>query len=62
MVKFMGDDIYAIPVFYKCLIIATDCGQEQHGLNVVEHMYPLLSFRSLTTNIEHAICQIAKVK
>jgi len=56
------DRAYAIPVFHKRLIVAADCGQEQHRLNVVEDMYPLLPFGSLTANIEHAVCQIPKVK
>ena len=34
---------YAIAIFHQCLIVAADGSEEQHDLNIVEDMDPLLS-------------------
>ena len=46
-------------VFEEQLIVLGDGDQEQDGGDVLEAVYPLLSFRSLTTHIEHAVCEVA---
>lgn len=53
---------YAIAVFDQHVVIATDSDQEEYHLHVVEDVDPLLAFRSLSTNIEHAVCEVTSVK
>jgi uncharacterized protein YuzB (UPF0349 family) len=44
------------------MVVATDGNQEEDHLHVIKHMDPLLSFRALSTDIKHSICQVAQVK
>jgi hypothetical protein len=53
---------HPIPVFYEYVVVAADGDKEEHDLHVVEDMYPLLPFRSLTTNVEHAVCEVAELE
>ena len=49
-------------IFEEQLIVFRDGDKEENSGDVLEAVYPLLSFRSLSTNIEHAVCQIANDK
>jgi len=49
---------HPIFVFYQRVVEATNRDQEQYDLYVVKDMNPLFSFRPLTANIEHAICEV----
>ena len=49
-------------VFEQQLVILGDGDEEQDGGDILEAMYPLLSFRSLATDIEHAVCEVANDK
>lgn len=46
---------YSILILCQTLIIPTNRNQEQESVNILKAMYPLLAFRSLATDIEHAI-------
>ena len=45
-------------IFEQKLIIFRDCDQEEDGCDIFEAMDPLLSFRSLPTNIKHSVGQV----
>lgn len=45
-------------VFEKELIVFGDGDKEENGGDVLEAMNPLLSLRSLTTNVEHSVGQV----
>jgi len=49
---------YAVLVLDQHVVEATDRYQEEYDLNVVKDMYPLLSLRSLASNVEHAVCEV----
>lgn len=53
---------YAIAVFHQHVVVAANCDQEEHDLDVVENVDPLLTFRPLSTDIEHAVRQVTSVK
>ena len=53
---------HSIFVFGKALIISGDSYQEEQRVDVLKAMYPFLSLRSLSTNIEHAVLQGAEIK
>ena len=53
---------YSVSVFDQGLIVATDSDEEKYDLNVIKDVDPFLPLRSLTTNVEHAICQAAKLE
>jgi hypothetical protein len=44
------------------MIITADGDEEQHYLDIVKDVYPLLSLRTLAANIEHAICEVAQLE
>lgn len=44
------------------MVVTADSNQEQDDLYVVEDVNPLLTFRSLAANVEHAICQVAQLE
>lgn len=44
------------------MVVSADCDKEKYDLNVVEHVDPLLTLRSLSTDVEHAVCEIAGVE
>lgn len=46
-------------VFEQKLVVLGDGDQEQDGGDVLEAVDPLLSLRSLTTDVEHAVGQVA---
>ena len=50
---------YAIAVFDKDMIVATDRDEEEHDLDIIKDVYPLFPFRSLSTHVEHAVCKAA---
>src|SRR5256885_13651791 len=52
------------PVFvlHKALIVSTNCNQELQAVYVFKAVNPFLSFRPLTTNVKHPICENAKLK
>ena len=47
-------------VFHQTLIVAAECGHKHKAMYSFEAMYPLLPFRTLTTNIKHMIVQLAE--
>lgn len=53
---------YAIAVFHQHVVVAANCDQEENDLDVVENVDPLLTFRPLSTDIEHAVRQVTSVK
>jgi len=44
------------------MVVSADCDEEKYDLNVVEHVDPLLTLRPLSTNVKHAVCQVASVE
>lgn len=44
------------------MVVAADGYEEQDDLDVVEDVDPLLAFRSLSTNVEHAVGEVASVE
>lgn len=44
------------------MVKATDRDQEKHHLNIIEYVDPLLSFRSLSADIKHAVCEVSRLK
>lgn len=46
-------------IFEKELVVFGDGDEEQNRGDVLEAVDPLLTFRSLTTNVEHAVGQVA---
>ena len=46
-------------VFEEQLVVLGDGDQEEDGGDVLEAVNPLLSLGSLTTDVEHAVCQVA---
>lgn len=44
------------------MIESTDGHEEQHDLHVVENVDPLLSFRTLTADVEHLECEVTSVE
>lgn len=53
---------YSVLVLYKALVVATDRDQEEQAVNILKAMNPLLAFRSLSTNIKHAVSQLPEVE
>ena len=53
---------YAILVLHQALVVSADRYQEHKAVDVLEAMYPLLPFGSLTTDIEHPVRQLAQVE
>ena len=53
---------YGISVFDQRLVVTTDGDQKQQAVYVLEAVNPLLTLRSLSTNIEHAVCECSKVE
>jgi hypothetical protein len=49
-------------VFEEELVVLRNGNQEEDCRDVLEAMYPLLSFRSLTTDVEHAVGKVANDK
>lgn len=45
-------------VFEEQLVILGDGDEEQNGGDVLEAVNPLLALGSLTTNVEHAVCEV----
>lgn len=45
-------------VFEEQLIVLGDGNEEQNGGDVLEAVNPLLALGSLTTNVEHAVCEV----
>ena len=45
-------------VFEEQLVILGDGHEEEYSGNVLETMYPFLSFGSLSANVEHAVCEV----
>ena len=46
-------------VFEKQLIVLGNGDKEEDGGNVLEAVNPLLTFRTLSSNIEHSVCELA---
>ena len=44
------------------MVVAADSYEEKDDLDVVEDVNPFLSFRTLTTDIKHAVSQIAQLE
>jgi hypothetical protein len=46
-------------VFEKQLVVLGNSDQKENGRDVLEAVNPLLTLRSLATNIEHSVCELA---
>lgn len=46
-------------VFEEQLVVLGDGDQEENGGNILEAVNPLLTLGTLTTNVEHAVCQVS---
>lgn len=46
-------------IFEKKLVVLGDGDKEENGCDILEAVNPLLTFRTLTTNVEHAVGEIA---
>jgi hypothetical protein len=46
-------------VLKEQLVVLGDGDQEKDGGDILEAVYPLFSFRSLATDVEHAVCEVA---
>jgi len=57
-----GVSAYAIPVFNQYVVVPADGDEEQHHLHVVEDVDPLLPFRALSTHVEHAVGEVARIE
>ncbi len=44
------------------MVITTDSNEKQDYLHIVEDVYPLFPFRTLTTNIDHLVGQVAQLE
>jgi hypothetical protein len=53
---------HPILILDETLVVTADGNQEQQTVDVLEAVNPLLALGSLTSNVEHAIRQLAKVK
>lgn len=53
-------DTYRRFVLHQALIVATECGHKHEAMHSFEAMYPLLAFRTLTTDIKHMVVQLAE--
>lgn len=53
---------YSISVLNKGLVVSTDCNKEEQAVDVLEAVDPLLTFRSLSSNVKHTVCEGAKVE
>ena len=49
---------YPIAILYQHLIVTTDSCKEENDLDVVEDVDPLLSLRTLTSDVEHLVCEL----
>jgi len=49
-------------VFEEKLVVFRNGDEEENCRDVLEAVDPLLSFRSLATHVEHAVCEIANDK
>jgi hypothetical protein len=54
--------LITIAVFDEYVVVAADGNEEQHDLDIVEDVYPLLPLRPLTTNIDHLVRQVAQLE
>lgn len=57
-----GDCAYPIPVFNQNVVVTANGYQKEHDLDVVENVYPFLPLRSLTTNIDHFVYEVAQLE
>lgn len=44
------------------MVETTDCDKKQDDLDIVKDVYPLLSLRSLSTNVKHLVCEVARLE
>jgi hypothetical protein len=45
-------------ILEKQLVVLRNSDKEKDGGDILEAVYPLLTFRSLTADIEHAVCEV----
>ena len=57
-----GSRTYTILVFNKTLVVSADSDEEEQAVDVLEAVDPLLTLRTLASNVEHAVCEIAQVE
>jgi hypothetical protein len=55
-------ETYSILVFNKTLIVTTNSDEEEQTVNILKAMNPLLALRALSSNVEHAVCQVPQIK
>ena len=55
-------ETYAILVFNKTLIVTANGDEEEQTVNILKAMDPLLALRALSSNVEHAVCQVPEIK
>ena len=46
-------------VFEEELVVFGNCDKEEDGGDILKAVYPLLPLRSLTSDVEHAVCELA---
>lgn len=51
---------YAIAIFDQYMVVTADSYQEEHDLNIVKDVDPLLPLGPLSTHVEHAVCEVAQ--
>lgn len=58
----MKIETYAVPVFDQDMVVPADGNKEKNDLHVVKDVNPLLPLGPLSTDIEHAVREIAQLE
>lgn len=53
---------HPVLVLDQDMVETTDCHEKQDDLDIVKDVYPLLSLRSLSTNVKHLVCEVARLE
>jgi len=58
----MTKKAYRIFVLDKTLVVTADGDKKQQAVDILKTVDPLLAFRPLSTNVKHAVCELAEIK